>query len=300
MKSSFNLVIPFFLIIILLHTNYFNVCQCFLLSSSSTSSSPSSLTTSSSSSTTTTTYLKDIPRPNLEQTSKPFNDAYETLQTLKNISRHHPTTSSIQEKKKKIIIIGGGLAGLSTAKHIIDIGHIPILLEARSILGGKVAAWKDDNGDITETGLHVFFGAYPNMMNLFKDLNIENRLQWKDHAMIFAKPGSSKRREFSIFDFPSFLPAPINAAVAILGNNDLLSWEEKIKLGIGLIPAYLFGQNYVEEQEGVTVKEWMRARGVPDRVTDEVFIAMSKGETFFFSTFYLFLFLFFFCYFYDD
>lgn len=65
-----------------------------------------------------------------------------------------------------------------------------------------------------------------------------------------------------------------------MSNTDLLTWPEKIKLGIGLIPAYLFGQSYVEQQEGVTVKEWMRARGVPDRVTDEVFIAMSKALNF--------------------
>lgn len=89
----------------------------------------------------------------------------------------------------------------------------------------------------------------------------------------------SKKREFSTFDFPA-LPAPINAGVAILSNTDLLTWPEKIKLGIGLVPAYLFGQSYVESQEGVTVKEWMRARGVPDRVTDEVFIAMSKALNF--------------------
>ena len=141
-----------------------------------------------------------------------------------------------------------------------------------------MAAWRDSEGDVTETGLHVFFGAYPNAMTIFKELGIEDRLQWKDHAMIFAKPGS-KKREFSVFDFPP-LPAPINAGVAILSNTDLLTWEEKIKLGIGLVPAYLFGQKYVEEQEGVTVKEWMRARGVPDRVTDEVFIAMSKALNF--------------------
>jgi 15-cis-phytoene desaturase len=109
-------------------------------------------------------------------------------------------------------------------------------------------------------------------------LGISDRLQWKEHAMLFAKPGSS-RREFSTFDFPA-LPAPLNAAVAILSNTDLLTWSEKIKLGIGLIPAYLFGQDYVEQQEGVTVQEWMRERGIPDRVTDEVFIAMSKALNF--------------------
>ena len=217
--------------------------------------------------------LRDIPRPNLEKTSQPYREALATVEQIKNLPRPDPSSP---QYKKKIAILGGGLAGLSTAKHIIDAGHTPILLEARSLLGGKVAAWKDDEGDITETGLHVFFGAYPNMMTIFHELGIEDRLQWKDHAMIFAKPGS-KKREFSLFDFPP-LPAPINAGVAILSNTDLLTWEEKIKLGIGLIPAYLFGQDYVEEQEGVTVKEWMRARGVPDRVTDEVFIAMSKGK----------------------
>ena len=32
----------------------------------------------------------------------------------------------------------------------------------------QVAAWKDKDGDWYETGLHIFFGAYPNIMNLFK------------------------------------------------------------------------------------------------------------------------------------
>lgn len=32
----------------------------------------------------------------------------------------------------------------------------------------QVAAWQDKDGDWIETGLHIFFGAYPNMMNVFK------------------------------------------------------------------------------------------------------------------------------------
>ena len=28
--------------------------------------------------------------------------------------------------------------------------------EARDVLGGKVAAWKDEDGDWYETGLHIF------------------------------------------------------------------------------------------------------------------------------------------------
>ena len=72
----------------------------------------------------------------------------------------------------RVVIAGAGLAGLSCAKYLVDNGHIPILLEARDVLGGKVAAWKDEDGDWYETGLHIFFGAYPNMLQLFKELDI--------------------------------------------------------------------------------------------------------------------------------
>ena len=51
-------------------------------------------------------------------------------------------------------------------------------------------------------------GAYPNMQNLFGELGINDRLQWKEHSMIFAMP--DKPGEFSRFDFPEVLPAPLN------------------------------------------------------------------------------------------
>lgn len=44
-----------------------------------------------------------------------------------------------------------------------------------AVLALQVAAWKDEDGDWYETGLHIFFGAYPNLMNLFKELDIEDR-----------------------------------------------------------------------------------------------------------------------------
>jgi 15-cis-phytoene desaturase len=44
---------------------------------------------------------------------------------------------------------------------------------------------------------------------------------------------------------------------AILRNNEMLTWPEKIKFAIGLLPAILGGQAYVEAQDGLSVKEWM-------------------------------------------
>jgi 15-cis-phytoene desaturase len=154
-----------------------------------------------------------------------------------------------------------------------------VVLEARDVLGGTVAAWKDEDGDWYETGLHIFFGAYPNMMNLFKELDIEDRLQWKVHQMIFAMASQGKPGEFSIFDFPA-IPAPWNGIWAILTNNQMLTWPEKIKFAIGLLPAIVLGQPYVEACDKYTVAEWMDKQGVPRRVNDEVFIAMAKALNF--------------------
>lgn len=55
---------------------------------------------------------------------------------------------------------------------------------------------------------------------------------------------------------------------------------EKVQFGIGLIPAILLGQKYVEKCDSLTVTEWMKQQGVPDRVNDEVFIAMAKALNF--------------------
>lgn len=177
----------------------------------------------------------------------------------------------------RVAIAGAGLAGLSCAKYLVDEGHTPILLESRDVLGGLVAAWKDDDGDWYETGLHVFFGAYPNMLQLLKELGIEDRLQWKKHTMIFNQP--EKPGTYSRFDFPN-LPAPLNGVAAILKNNDMLTWGEKIELAKGLVPAMLRGQKYVDSTDQYTFSEWLKLQGVGEEVQQDIFIAASKSLNF--------------------
>lgn len=177
----------------------------------------------------------------------------------------------------RVAIAGGGLAGLACAKYLVDAGHQPILLESRDVWGGLVAAWKDADGDWYETGLHAFFGAYPNMLQLMSELGISDRLQWKAHTLIFNQP--EKPGVLSRFDVPD-IPSPLNVVVAILRNNDMLTWEQKIRFAIGLLPAIVRGQQYVEEMDRYTLLEWLERQGIDERVNSDIFIAASKALTF--------------------
>ena len=178
-----------------------------------------------------------------------------------------------QGEKKTVAIIGGGLSGLSCAKYLSDAGHQPLVLEARDVLGGKVSAWQDEDGDWIETGLHIFFGAYPNMMNLFSELGIEDRLQWKVHKMIFAMqelPG-----EFTTFDFVPGIPAPFNFGLAILLNQKMLTLQEKVQTAPPLLPMLIQGQEFIDAQDELSVLEFMRKYGMPERINEEVRISMA-------------------------
>ena len=177
----------------------------------------------------------------------------------------------------RVAIAGAGLAGLACAKYLVDAGHQPIVLERRDVLGGLVAAWKDEDGDWYETGLHVFFGAYPNMIQLMTELGIEDRLQWKQHALIFNQP--EKPGTYSRFNVPD-IPAPFNVIISILRNNDMLTWTQKFRFAIGLLPAIVRGQQYVENMDKYDLLAWLEQQGIDERVNSDIFIAASKALTF--------------------
>jgi len=213
---------------------------------------------------------KDYPKPKQISNTDNYRDA-------EALSAKFATLKGKGESKT-VAIIGGGLSGLAAARYLVDAGHKPIVYEARDVLGGKVSAWQDEDGDWIETGLHIFFGAYPNMMNLFAELDIEDRLQWKIHQMIFAMQGLPG--EFTTFDFIPGIPAPFNFGLAILSNQKMLTLLEKLQTAPPLIPMLVEGQPFIDAQDELSVTEFMRKYGMPECINEEVFIAMAKALDF--------------------
>jgi hypothetical protein len=86
--------------------------------------------------------MKDYPKPNVEDTAN-YREATALSSKFKQMAGVGGS--------KKVAIIGGGLSGLAAAKYLADAGHKPLVLEARDVLGGKVSAWQDADGDWIET-----------------------------------------------------------------------------------------------------------------------------------------------------
>jgi hypothetical protein len=75
---------------------------------------------------------RDFPAPNFDNEAT-YQEAAGLANKLKSAPR--------PVKPRRVIIAGAGLAGLAAAKYLSDAGHIPVVLEARDVLGGKVGSF---------------------------------------------------------------------------------------------------------------------------------------------------------------
>jgi 15-cis-phytoene desaturase len=68
--------------------------------------------------------------------------------------------------------------------------------------------------------------------------------------------------------------------VSILMNNDMLTWNQKIRFAIGLIPAIVRGDKYVEAMDKYTFTEWLSMHGIGEDISTDIFIAVCKSLKF--------------------
>ncbi len=176
--------------------------------------------------------------------------------------------------RDRVVIGGGGLAGLAAAKRLVNAGYQVELLEQRPILGGKVSAWRDADGDWIESGLHVFFGAYVEIFDLMRELGIYEHILWKEHVLTYTL---SEGARFSFRTGP--FPAPLHLLPAVI-NNHFFSWPEKLSLAKALGPMLFGSPEYRAQQDGLTYSEWHRKFGISDRMLKKMFMPMALALKF--------------------
>lgn len=111
----------------------------------------------------------------------------------------------------KALIMGGGMSGLATAVNLLEQGIEVEIIEADEIFGGRANSWLDEDGDMIDNALHVFFPYYVNLINFFKKMGIEKNIIWKDTEFYFAQEGGHQ----PALKFKN-LPAPVHVGLAYM------------------------------------------------------------------------------------
>lgn len=182
--------------------------------------------------------------------------------------------SANESEGRKVVVVGGGLAGLTAAKYLVDAGYEVLLLEKRDVLGGKVSAWKDADGDWVETGLHAFFGAYEEIYTLMKELGIYENVLWKKHELQYTLAGGER------FSFATVnLPSPLHLLPAAFKNR-FFTLRERLTLVKALGPMLFGSAKYYASQDNYTYEEWHTRWGISQRMLKKMFLPMALALKF--------------------
>ena len=180
----------------------------------------------------------------------------------------------MQEKNKSVLILGGGLAGLTAAKRLIDRGFSVTLLEKRSIYGGKVSSWKDEEGDWIESGTHCFFGAYDVLYDLMREIGTYQSVLWKDHKLTYTLSGGDS------FTFNTWkMPSPLHLMPAIV-NNGYFRFREMLSFAKSLVPLAIKKDKYPPTQDHQTFTAWAKQHKFGDRLLEKMFRPMALALKF--------------------
>jgi phytoene desaturase len=175
----------------------------------------------------------------------------------------------------RVIIAGAGPAGMIVARTLAERGHEVVVLEKRDVPGGKVSAWQDEDGDWIESGLHVFFGAYHNLLGFLAHVGLDNTFNWKPAEMIFA----SEQHGLAGIQFVPWLPTPLNGLMGVIKFKPL-TLGDKLRMGIGVLRPIFGDQAYVDEQDNETYASWHMRHGMGQRSLDEVMHTMALALNF--------------------
>src|SRR5262252_7460273 len=111
----------------------------------------------------------------------------------------------------KVAVVGGGLAGLAASCALAESGFRVTLFERRPYLGGRASSYEHPGTQETvDNCQHVLLGCCTNLLDLYRRLDAESKIQWFD-TLNFIEPGGRVSKLG-----PSGLPAPFHSTPSFL------------------------------------------------------------------------------------
>jgi zeta-carotene desaturase len=134
-------------------------------------------------------------------------------------------SGSETRSRKAVTVIGGGVAGMSAACALAEVGYRVQLLERRGYLGGRASSYLHPGvGEVIDNCQHVLFGCCTNLQGFYRRIDVADRIHWTSE-MTMIEPGGKRSRLG-----PSWLPAPLHGLPKLMMAH-AFTIADKIALG---------------------------------------------------------------------
>ena len=82
---------------------------------------------------------------------------------------------------KTVAVLGGGLAGMSAARRLLELGFGVVLVEKRPFLGGRAFSFRDpESGVEIDNGQHVFLGCNRHYFDYLREIGAVDKAYVQD------------------------------------------------------------------------------------------------------------------------
>ncbi len=165
---------------------------------------------------------------------------------------------------KRVVVLGGGVAGLSAARSLIELGFNVSLVEKRPFLGGRAYSFHSrDTGAEVDNGQHVFMGCctyyidFIRALGAYGDAVLQNSL--RAEVMLDGKRGALTSAPIlgPLHLIPSFIRYP-----------HLGIWD-KVRAAYGLLSAGLTDrQKYAKALDSQIFYDWLKRHHQSERAIE--------------------------------
>ena len=168
-------------------------------------------------------------------------------------------SGSIENLAKTVTVIGGGVAGMSAACALAEVGLRVQLVERRGYLGGRASSYLHPGaGEVIDNCQHVLFGCCTNLAGVYRRIGVADQIHWTSE-MTMIEPGG-RRSKLG----PSFLPAPLHGLPRLMSAH-AFTFADKIAVGRAFGALMLPVSENSTESLGAWLKRHGQTKGALDR-----------------------------------
>lgn len=163
-----------------------------------------------------------------------------------------------------VIVIGGGLSGLAAAIKLSLSGAKVVVLEQKSILGGRTYSFVDSkSGDEVDNGQHILVGAYHNTLEYLELIGTKHFLKRQSKPRLYFHHPQYGMHTFEI----SNLPKPFDITAAML-NYKILSFRDRNKLLKVGLELKLWNEKLERKLSQLSVEMWLNSLNQSDEAKE--------------------------------